>query len=86
MPEISRFFGVVVRMFHRDHFPPHFHAEYGDDEVLINVDTLMVYRGQLPARVLAMVLEWAAVHSDELRDNWELARAERPLKRIAPLT
>ena len=85
MPEVSRFFGIVVRMFHREHAPAHFHAEYGSDEVLVNIDTLEVYRGELPPKELAMILRWAAVHHDELRANWRRARREVPLHRIAPL-
>jgi hypothetical protein len=85
MPEISRFFGIVVRMFHREHAPPHFHAEYGDDEVLIDIDDLSVYRGALSPRAMGLVLEWAALHRGELRRNWELARREQPLARIEPL-
>ena len=50
MPEISRFFGIVIRMFYNDHAPPHFHASYGDREALIEIETLGVYRGDLPLR------------------------------------
>jgi len=72
-------------MFYREHAPAHFHAEYGDDEVLIEIDTLSVYRGALSPRALALVLEWAALHREELRRNWALARSEEPLPRIEPL-
>ena len=85
MPEISRFFGIVIRMFFNDHEPPHFHAEYGEFEALIELDTLEVYRGQLPHRALAMVVEWARLHREELRRDWERARAGNPLQPIAPL-
>ncbi len=57
MPEISRFFGIVIRMFYRDHEPAHFHAIYGEDEALFELDTLAIYRGALPRRALALVLE-----------------------------
>lgn len=85
MPEISRFFGIVVRMFFNDHSPPHFHAVYGDKEVLIEIETLRVYRGRLPNRAQAMVLEWAALHRDELLQDWERARSGRSLDPIQPL-
>ena len=85
MPEISRFFGVVIRMFYNDHAPPHFHAEYGEHEALIEIDTLAVYQGELPRRVHAFVLEWASQHRDELRADWELARTRQPLVPVAPL-
>jgi hypothetical protein len=72
-------------MFYREHAPPHFHAEYGDEEVLIDIAHLSVYRGALSPRAIALVHEWAALHRDELRRNWERARREEPLERIEPL-
>jgi hypothetical protein len=62
MPELSRFFGIVIRMFYSDHEPAHFHAIYGEHEVLIEIETLSLFRGSLPRRALALVLEWAALH------------------------
>jgi hypothetical protein len=85
MPEVSRFFGIVIGMYFNDHQPAHFHASYGDHEALIEIETLAVYRGRLPRRALALVLEWAALRRDELRRDWALARDGRPLHRIAPL-
>ena len=85
MPELSRFFGIVIRMFYNDHQPPHFHAVYGDEEALIEVETLAVYRGALPRRAMALVLEWAALHRDELRQDWEKARTGQTPAPIAPL-
>lgn len=85
MPEISRFFGIVIRMFHREHDPPHFHAEYGEHEALVEIETLAVQSGHLPRRAVAMVLECAALHREELRGNWQRARRRQALERIAPL-
>ena len=85
MPEISRFFGIIVRMFYNDHEPPHFHVGYGEFEALIEVNTLAVYRGELPRRALALVLEWAALHRDELRQDWQLAKAGQLPRPISPL-
>ncbi len=85
MPEVSRFFGIVIRMYFNDHNPAHFHSEYGEDEALIEIETLSVLRGDLPRRALALVLEWASVHRQELRTDWERARAGTPLESIAPL-
>jgi len=85
MPEISRFFGIVIRIFYNDHEPAHFHASYGDDEALIVIETLAVLRGSLPRRALALVLEWAALHRDELRRDWDLARSGQPPLPIEPL-
>ena len=62
MPEISRFFGIVIKMFFDDHNPPHFHAEYGSDLALIDIRTLAVFSGRLPPRVTGLVIEWATLH------------------------
>jgi len=85
MPEISRFFGIVIRMFYNDHEPAHFHAFYGEYEALIEIETLEVYRGELPRRALALVLEWAEVHRAELRSDWRRASGGESLAPIAPL-
>lgn len=85
MPEISRFFGLVIRMYYNDHAPPHFHAEYGEHEVLIDIRTLDVLGGSLPKRGMALVLEWAAAHRHELMQDWTRARESKPLRPIAPL-
>ena len=74
MPRVSYFLGIVIRMYHNDHLPPHFHVEYGDDEAVYEIDTLNVSRGRLPRRVHAMVVKWAMLHRAELRANWDLAR------------
>ncbi len=68
-----------------DHEPAHFHAIYGDYEALIEIETLAIYRGELPRRALALVLEWAAIHRGELERNWDLARGGRQIEPIAPL-
>ena len=85
MPEISRFFGIIIRMYLNDHPPPHFHALYGDDEALIEIDTLGLLRGSLPRRATALVLEWAALHREELRAVWVQAHEGTSLATIAPL-
>jgi hypothetical protein len=85
MPEVSRFFGIVIRMYFNDHSPAHFHAEYGEYEALIEIETLAILRGNLPRRAMALVLEWAAIHRQELRLDWERARGGTPLLSIAPL-
>ena len=57
MPEISRFYGIVIRMYFNDHLPPHIHAEYGEYEILVNINTLAVISGKLPSRALGLVAE-----------------------------
>lgn len=85
MPEISRFFGIVIKMYYNEHQPPHFHAEYAEHVAEIDIETLEVSRGHLPGRVLGLVLEWSSLHRDELRENWKRARAQAQVQPIAPL-
>ena len=85
MPEISRFFGIVIKMFFDDHNPPHFHAEYGGSFALIDIRTLTVFSGRLPPRVTGLVIEWATLHQREILADWDRARALKELEKIAPL-
>jgi hypothetical protein len=85
MPEISRFFGIIIAMFYDDHNPPHFHARYGKDGVAIEITSLRLLEGQIPARALGLVMEWALQHQKELLQDWSLAKNNKPLKKIAPL-
>jgi hypothetical protein len=85
MPEVCRFFGIVIQMYAEDHLPPHFHARQAGREVVIAIESLAIIRGRLSPRAHALVIEWAALHIDELRADWELAQAGLPLNRIAPL-
>ena len=85
MPQISYFLGVVIRMFYRDHNPPHFHAVYSNFEAIIDIEKNELISGFLPPRVLGLVTECTALHQKELMDNWERARIQESLKSIAPL-
>lgn len=85
MPTISVFYGIVIQMFWRDHGPPHFHALYGGDEALIDLRDLHVMRGSLPHRAMALVLEWAAEHREELMEDWNLCSQLKTPKAIEPL-
>lgn len=69
MPEISRFYGIVIRMYHNDHNPPHFHAVYGDEQALIGIHSLSVLDGRLSPRALGLVIEWASLHQNELIED-----------------
>ncbi len=85
MPTISRFYGILIQMYFGDHPPPHFHALYAEFEALIDIQTFEAIRGDLPRRAMALVLEWAQLHSEELREDWELCvQNQTPLK-IVPL-
>ena len=85
MPEISRFFGIIITMNYNDHPPAHFHVRYGDQKALIDIERLALLEGHLMARPLGLILEWAALHRDALKEDWELARQQKPLKQVDPL-
>jgi hypothetical protein len=85
MPEVSRFYGIVIKIFYDDHNPPHFHAEYGDHEALVSITTLAILSGSLPARALGLVTEWASLRRRELQAAWERASRLEPPGKIAPL-
>ena len=85
MPEICRFYGIIIAMFYDDHNPPHFHARYGKESVTIEISSLRVLEGHIPPRALGLVMEWASQHQKELLSDWELARENQPPKKIAPL-
>jgi len=85
VPEICRFFGIVITMNFNDHNPPHFHARYGSNAALFTIDPIAIYSGELPPRAIGLIIEWATQHRTELVANWNLARDQRQLRRIAPL-
>jgi hypothetical protein len=85
MPEISRFYGIIIAMFFDDHNPPHFHARYGGEKVEIEIGTLKVLGGEIAPRALGLVIEWASQHKDELLNNWELAKNNQTPIKIEPL-
>lgn len=86
MPEISRFLGIIIRMYFvdSDHNPPHFHVYYGDQSAVFAIDNLEVLKGKLPPRVKGLVIEWAELHKKELAKNWELLKEDK-FNKIKPL-
>jgi len=85
MPEVSLFFGIRITMYYDDHNPPHFHAEYNGEKVLVDILNSRVLSGSFPSRQLKLILAWTVIHQDELMQNWELAKDGKPLNRIDPL-
>ena len=85
MPEVSRFFGIVIRMYFDDHNPPHFHAIYAGNEAQVGIESIILLEGNLPNRAASLVVEWAALHQRELMQNWVRLRNDQPVERIAPL-
>jgi len=86
MPELSRFLGMVISIYFDDHNPPHFHVEYNDNEALISIKDLSVIKGNLPARVMGLAIEWARLHQTELLENWNMVKDSGKYYKIAPLT
>ncbi len=72
MPEICRFLGIVIYMLYDDHRPPHFHADYGEYKITVEINTGVV-QGRFPRRALKALLEWYELHRDDLLQDWELA-------------
>lgn len=85
MPAICRFFGIVVTMNYNDHAPPHFHVKYAEHRACMEIESLQISEGSLPRRAYVLVNEWAVLHRDELRENWQRARDGFPLLPILPL-
>ncbi len=85
MPELCRFYGIIIRLYFDDHAPPHFHASYGGDEAVVAIETLAVIHGNLPSRAQSLVREWALLHQVELREAWKKAKQLQPPGRIEPL-
>jgi hypothetical protein len=85
MHTISKFYGIIIRMFYKDNAPPHFHAIYGEYELSMGISPIRILEGEAPNRMHSMILEWSALHQEELLDNWERCQnAQTPLP-IEPL-
>ena len=85
MPEISRFFGIIVFMYFDEHNPPHFHVRYGDERAVVSINELRVMEGKLSRRALSLVLEWANEHRNELMNNWNSLQTTGEYSKIDPL-
>lgn len=85
MPVVSRFLGIVIRMYFDDHAPPHFHAFYGESEVIVRIEPVVRLAGRLPPRALALVVEWATLHQEELDRNWRLLEHNQAPEVVAGL-
>jgi hypothetical protein len=86
MPEICRFYGIVIKMYFADHVPPHFHAEYAEHEARIAIESLTVLSGTLPPRAMGLVAEWCVLHRQELLALWERAKRHEAIGRLDPLS
>jgi len=85
MPELSRFYGIVIQMHFGDHPPPHFHAIYGSSKAVVDIESLSFLEGQLPPRARGLVIEWASIHQNELREAFRKAESLEAPEKIQPL-
>jgi Domain of unknown function (DUF4160) len=85
MPEISRFFGIVIQMYAEEHPPPHFHARYAGSAIQVGINPIRVLEGELERRAVSLVMEWSALHQEELMENWNRMRRDEPPLAIEPL-
>ena len=85
MPEISRFYGIIIRMYFDDHSPPHFHAFYAEHEAVIGIESLVVLKGELPPRAHGLTIEWAQKYQAELLAAWKKAASFEQPGKIEPL-
>ena len=84
MPEISRFYGITIYVFYKDHSPPHIHVEYSGYKAIIEISNGLI-KGEMPKRALNLIFEWIELHRTEIMDDWQLALEGLPLKKIEPL-
>ena len=85
MPEISRFLGISIAMYFDDHNPPHFHVKYNDFRAIIWINDLKIIDGNLPPRVLGLVMEWAGMNKNKLVENWDMVKDTGKFFKIDPL-
>lgn len=86
MPEISRFFGIIIRLFYDEHNPPHLHAEYQNKKAVFDFQGNIVRGGLSSKTAVKLIREWIDLHSVELEANWKLAKSGKQIKKINPLT
>ena len=85
MPTISTFYGIIISMFYDDHSPPHFHAKYAEFKGIIDIQQLIMIKGDLPRRALELILDWAELHQAELLNDWQLCQERQEPNKIDPL-
>lgn len=87
MPEITRFYGIVIKIFlNREHNPPHFHASYGEYDGVFNIKTGEMMYGDLPKHAQELIIEWAKDYKNEIQQMWDTKQLQKlpPLGRKKP--
>jgi hypothetical protein len=81
MPEVARFYGIIIKVFFGDHPPPHFHAVYGEYNALISIESLEIIEGDLPKRAQKLVMDWASLYQQDLLEMWK----SQEFRKLPPL-
>jgi hypothetical protein len=85
MPELSRFYGIVIYMYYKEHNPPHFHINYNEFEAVFSMNEEAIIEGFIPSKQLRLILAWYELHSSELFENWEKMKDKKDFIKIKPL-
>lgn len=85
MVQLSWFYGIKISMFYSDHLPPHFHANYGDYDAIVDIQKAKIINGKLPKKQASLVIAWVYLHQDELMENWQRAYHNKEMFKIDPL-
>jgi len=85
VPEISRFYGIIIKMYSDEHNPPHFHAEHAEYRATFSIETGQMMQGDFPPTKAALVTAWAIIHRDALLKNWNVLAEGLGAKKINPL-
>jgi len=83
--QLSWFYGIKISMFYSDHLPPHFHANYGDYDAIVDIQKAKIINGKLPKKQASLVIAWVYLHQDELMENWQRAYHNKEMFKIDPL-
>ena len=84
MPEISRFYGIIIYMYYNEHNPPHFHFSFGEYKGVMYIKTGII-EGKIPAKVIKKIIAWAEIHEKNLLKTWDLLQEGKRITRIKPL-
>jgi hypothetical protein len=78
MPEVCRFYGIIIMMFYKDHTPPHFHAKYGNFTAYFDIKTGEIIDGEMPRRATRLIQDWSELNKEKLLLNWIESQKDNP--------
>ena len=87
MPELARFYGIIIAMYYNDHAPPHFHAKYGEFEAVFSIETGNRIKGEIPSKQERLIQAWVEIHRVDLEENFKLlSKDQASFFKIDPLS